>query len=237
MGMKTKEDRTVKSLDRTKTHQIYRTTSGERVPGGSTLARTVSFGNTDSLIAWGCRLAEAGQDWQAVRQESAQLGTAFHRLVECRYTGERFPAEQYPPVFTAQATRMADSFANVLNALGLVIYASEQQIVSDRGRFGGTLDLVLGYSYCPEPTVLGDLKSSNFLSGEHVLQVAGFYRELFAERYGQYPDQVILFRADRDTGDCRGYVIPEEVVEAAQIAVPHVRLLYDLKKKLERRFS
>jgi hypothetical protein len=230
-------DKTVKSLDRTKTHTVYRTTSGERVPGGSTLARTISFGNTDSLISWGCRLAEVGQDWQAVRQESAQLGTAFHRLVECRYTGEPFPAEQYPPLFTAQATRMADSFANVLNALGLVIHASEQQLVSDRLRFGGTLDLVLSQGNLMPPTVLGDLKSSNFLSGEHVMQVAGFYRELYSEEYGCYPEQVILFRADRDTGECRGHVIPNEAVEAAQIAVPHVRLLYDLKKKLERRMN
>ena len=229
-------DVTVKKIERTNTHVRYVTSDGGRVPGGSTLARVVAFGSPDNLIKWGIRCHEEGKDFNAVRQESAHLGNCFHRTVETRHKGERFPAELYPPIFVEQAARMADSFFGELMRLGLVIVESELQYVSDDLRAGGTMDLILADEKTPViPEILGDLKSSTFLSGEHVLQVAGFYREMFREKYGAYPTKVILFRADRDSGLCRVTEIPADVVEAAEKAVRLVRPLYDLRRTLERR--
>lgn len=224
-------DKIIKATGRARSHQKYITSSGEQVPGGSTLANIINFGSADPLMAWAIRLHNEGIDFKEYRREASDFGNAFHRYVECMHKGEEFPAGEYPGNYVEPAKIMAENFYRKLTDLGMTMVESEIQLVSDTERFGGTLDLVLRDK--EGRLCLSDLKSSNSISVSHKCQVGGAYRILFREKYGEAPASVSLFRADRNPPhEVSVFFLGERLCEAAERTIRNARLIWELKPVL-----
>ena len=231
------KDKIIRKTGRASTHQKYVTSYGQVVPGGSTIANLVNFGGCDGLIGWGVRLDREGVDYKQARDEAADFGKCFHRAVEQRWRGEPFDSENYPGAYVAPSLEMSNNFFALLEELGLVMVGSEEQGVSDKEEWGGTMDLILARKEEPsKPIILGDLKSSNSLSATHIIQVGGAYGVLFEEKYGYPPERVILFRADRNPPhDVTQHTIRGQKLEAAREAARLLRGLWRLKPILNGR--
>lgn len=232
------KDRTIRKTGRAQAHQRYVTSYGQVVPGGSTIARMVNFGGCDGLMWWGIRLDRDGVDPKQYREEAADFGKCFHRAVECQWKGERFDEENYPAAYVPPSIKMKDNFFTALDDLGLVMVGSEEQFVSDAEEWGGTMDLILARKgdESRTPVILGDLKSSNSITSEHVIQVGGAYAVGFKEKYGKFPERVILFRADRnDPHEVSHHFINARQMEAAIEAARLGRELWRLKPILTKK--
>lgn len=231
------KDKIIRKSGRASSHIEYRTSDGQRQPGGSTIAGLVQFGSMDPLMTWAVNQYKEGVDFRQYRAEAADYGRCFHRAVECQFKGIRFDEENYPATYSEPAKVMAENFFALLKDQGLVMFDSEVTGVSDDERWGGTMDLILARKEEPlKPIILGDLKSSNSLSANHVIQVGGAYGVLFEEKYGYPPERVILFRADRSPPhDVTQHTIRGQKLDAAREAARLLRALWSLKPILNGR--
>ena len=120
-------------------HQRYRTTDGELVPGATTILNVI---NKPYLIQWANRLGLEGVDTNKYRDEAAAIGTLSHYLVECELKGETPDLKDYTPAQTFRSAYALASYhawraaeAETMESIGV-----ELRLVSDKYRFGGTLD-------------------------------------------------------------------------------------------------
>lgn len=229
------KDKIIRKSGRAQTHTKYVTSYGNVVPGGSTIARMVNFQGCDGLISWGIRLHDSGTDPKQYREEAADFGKCFHRAVECQFLGQEFDSENFPGTYIEPSLAMRDNFYRLLDELGLVVVGSEVKGVSDVEEWGGTMDLLLAKASDPlkTPIILGDLKSSNSISPEHVIQVGGAYAVLFWEKFGRWPERTLLFRADRNPPhNVTVHTIRDELREKAIEAARLGKKLWKLKPAL-----
>ena len=196
--MATKKDQVIRDSGRAQRHPTYRTSTNEIVPGGSTLAKVVSYSGADGLIKWAVNLEREGIDYDLYRKEAASFGTTFHAIVEAHGLGKPFLPENHVGCYVPPAQVMAKNFLDKLASLGLVMLENEIQVVSDQDRVGGTLDIVAGEEGSRVPSVLIDLKSSNSIGVSEMIQVCGVYNRLFQSKYGYEPSAIYLARADRN---------------------------------------
>lgn len=235
------------------------------MPGGSTIGKVANLGNPDGLINWAIRLSETctscqreslaksctneecrdfqkrndGLSHENVRNESADFGKCIHKAVECRFKGEPFPFHSYPPVYAQPAQVACDNLYAWLNEQHLQVVFSERAIVDEEDRTGNTLDLGLKFvnvEWKARP-IVGDLKTSNGIWPEHLIQVAGCYRRAVQHEEGVTVRDVVLIRIDRDTLKPHGHWVPPEIIEAADEAAVLCRRLYEVGKVLKRRFA
>ena len=194
--------------------------------------------DADALIHWAWKLGTEGKDWRKVRDEAASAGTIAHSLVEQAIKGNDFRS---PPVDSVMndygcdeeiAKRAHNAFQMFLRwaeQSKLEVVESELSLVSEKYRFGGTLDSIL---LAGEPAI-GDWKTSNAIRFDYLVQVAA-YGALFGEVHetpieGGYH----IIRFAKETADFEHRYFGE--VEDAWQAFVHLRALYDLDAKLKKR--
>ena len=65
----------------TKQHTVYKTGTGERLPGVTTVINELGW-NKNMLVAWARREALAGNDPNKIKDEAARPGTLMHSFIE-----------------------------------------------------------------------------------------------------------------------------------------------------------
>lgn len=178
-------------------HHIYKLADGSRVPSVTTILSR--FKESGGLIHWAWQQGKDGKDYRETRDAAADIGTLAHDMVDCYATGkECIVPPNTTPEQLSKATNAFGAFQEWAGSTQLQIVKSEVPLVSERYKFGGTLDAMLVRGKLS----LGDWKSSNKVYGDYLCQIAA-YGILWEENF---PDQPItggfhLIRFDKETGD------------------------------------
>jgi hypothetical protein len=206
----------------------YVTSDGKRVPGVTTV--TGRFKDGSALIRWAFNCGRDGIDIDKARDDAGDVGHFAHALIEAAIHGEVYPtSDTLTDEQCAAAGKALDAFLAWRDMNRVEILVTELPLVSDRFRFGGTLD-ALG-------TVDGELslldwKTGNRIYPEFIAQVAA-YRQLWEEHN---PDQPIkslhLLRVGKEHGDFHHHSWPLPVLDLGWEAFALMRSLYDLDKQL-----
>jgi hypothetical protein len=207
----------------------YLLADGTPVPSVTTIISR--FKESGGLIHWAWAEGAAGRDYRVTRDAAANSGTIAHAMVESSIRGAPFtPPEDVDPAVVKRASM---AFANYLlwaRQSRLEAVDTERRLVSEKHRFGGTLDAML----ISGKLSLGDWKTSDSVYSDYLIQLAA-YGILWAEHY---PDRPIeggfhLLRFAKDAPDFVHYHFGE-LQDAAQ-AFLLMRELYDIDKRLKAR--
>lgn len=185
-----------------KAHTSYCTADGKRVPSVTTVLGVL---NKPALVKWANNLGLQGIDSSKYVDKLARIGTLAHLLAHCELTGTPPDLLPYSQEEQTLALNALKSFHSWLRAHSVVLVASERPLVSEKHRFGGTIDLIAKVDGALE---LVDFKTSKALYKEHLYQVAA-YKEL-AKEHGHKIRRVRVLRIGRTVEE--GF---EEIVRPA----------------------
>ena len=169
----------------TKAHIRYKTASGKRVPGATTITglRAKPF-----LISWANRLGLEGIDSTKFRDKMADVGTCTHYMVQCDLDGTTPDLDDYSPNQLKLAETAFSKYLDWKVNQDLEVIKLEVPLVSEQYHYGGTLDV-----YCRLNGVLTllDLKTSKAIYDDYGFQLAA-YKQLLEEHGHQVDDARIL---------------------------------------------
>lgn len=217
---------------RSKAHQRYRLADGTIVPGVTTILGVL---NKPALVKWANNLGLQGIDSSAYVDETAKIGTLAHEMVQEYLGGPEWDRTAYNPGQIDLAENAVLSFyewerQNVDSFETIFI---EEQFVSERFRFGGTVDFFGKFN---GRKWLVDFKTCKALYPEHVFQTAAYWRLLLDA--GHDIDGVRILRIGRseDEGfDDKIISFPE--LEDAWKVFESALNLYLAKGDFERRYK
>lgn len=208
----------------------YRTTDGTEVPSVTTIL--AKFRDPNPLMYWAWTQGKDGQDFRESRDRAASAGTLAHAMVEAYIRKSSLDplVETADQEIAAKAIQAFENFREWAVQTRLTPIAPETRLVSERYRYGGTLDSML----IGGRLAIGDLKTSGAVYVEHLIQLAA-YGLLWEENH---PDEPLtggfhILRISRDTGDFAHHFFSD--LSGAAEAFLLMRSLWDLVKKLETR--
>lgn len=202
-----------------------------RVPGVTTITGVL---NKPALVKWANNLGLQGISTTEYVDELATIGTLTHYFIECHLLSQINGTEVKPDLsdYTENQIDMGQNgairFLDWQERTGFKPIAVELQLISNRYKFGGTID---GYGELSSgKKILMDIKTSKGVFSEMKTQVAGGYAMLMEEN-GHHVDEVHIIRVGRseDEGFDDIYVTPYEVANHRRRFVL-CRELYDLNK-------
>lgn len=218
-------------VKKAKTHTIYKLADGTRVPGCTTITGVM---DKPALVRWANGLGLQGIDSTKYVDETAQIGTLGHYLIECHLTGKQPETDDYTKNQLDCAEKILRRFVGweVERGISPADYAlSEAALVSEKHRFGGTVDIC---AVLHGKATLIDIKTCKSIYGEHKTQVAGGYALLCAEN-GYNLENIIILRIGRNESE--GFeeitVSPSEV-ELHQKRFLICRDLYTINQQIGR---
>jgi hypothetical protein len=207
----------------------YHTADGARVPGVTSIISR--FKDSGGLIHWAWEQGSNGLDYRQVRDAAANAGHVAHELIEAEIVGR-------PPVLAAEwdaaAVKLGQaafgSFLAWRDTSRVEIVATERPLISEKFRYGGTLDAVgrVGGELC-----LLDWKSSNRIYSDYLMQLAA-YRQLWEENEGGSLAGFHLLRVGKELGDFHHHYWPAASLSFAWEAFVKMRELYELDKRLKK---
>jgi RecB family exonuclease len=172
-----------------------------------------------------------GLDYRKVRDDAAAAGTLGHEMIDARI-------HDVPPAVPVDATEEQIAQAKVAlrafdrwsQSVGMKILVTELPLVSERHRFGGTLD---GLGRVAD----GALAILDFKTGkvfpEHILQLAA-YAELVGECRGETVEEAYLLRVSRESGNFSYHQYDRATLDTGIEAFLLMRKLYDYDSKLKK---
>lgn len=150
----------------------YFLADGTKVPGVTTILGR--WKDSGGLLQWAFKQGQSGAaNLYEQRDRAADIGTMAHAMAEAHMKAtdpEAALAEFKPDDDAAKKARTAfDTFRKWSEGKELV--SAETPMVSEAHRFGGTPDFVIRTS---EGLAMGDLKTSNGIYRDHLMQVAAY---------------------------------------------------------------
>lgn len=205
----------------------YKLASGEKVASVTTIISR--FKESGALINWAYKRGCEGFELYSSRDEACDVGSLIHSMVEADIHGNPLP--DIPDEFRERCESGFRAWTSWREGRAMTIIATEEPIVSEKYRFGGTLDAV---GRDKNGLCILDWKSSNGVYADYALQLAA-YRLLWEEAH---PDQPItggfhLARFSKEHGDMEHRYWPE-LKEAEEMFLLLVQA-YALDKKLQAR--
>lgn len=207
----------------------YRTADGKRVPGTTTIIS--KFRDPGGLIHWAWDLGMQGIDYNKVREDAASAGTLAHDLVQQWIRApNRAPTVEGEPEITAKAWNAFNQFLKWAESSRLVVTETELPLVSEKHRYGGTLDAMM-VNGCLS---LGDWKTSNAVYGDYLFQL-GAYALLWEEHFPERPltGGFDLIRFSKDHADFAHH--HWQNIDEAKEGFLMMRRLYSIKSVLDKR--
>ena len=203
----------------------YRNAAGKKVPGTTTVLKSLSLLDSDILCSWAAKLARAGQDWRATRAAAGAHGTMLHELCETRLPNALDPEKDRPAALTSeeQWEKLKLSYAAIrtwwLQHEPRLLLA-EEPLVSELYQFGGTPDGLVSfprdipaYGVVAGEPWLFDYKTGSQVGGKEVAQMSA-YRQLLLETKGVAVHGAILIHAPtKEPGYMRPVVIPSSALD------------------------
>src|SRR3990167_6167948 len=209
----------------------YHLKDGTKVPSVTTILGR--WKESGGLIHWAWKEGSEGRDYRVTRDAAANAGTLAHEMVEAWITGTAVSRDRLVTFARETVDKAAfafGAFTEWAQQTNLKITHSEVPLVSEKHRFGGTLDAMLVNGKLS----LGDWKTSNALYHDYLMQL-GAYGILWEENY---PDQPItggyhILRFSKDNGDFEHRWFGE--LEDAKQMFLLLRQAYELDAKLKKR--
>jgi len=208
-----------------KVHTVYKLADGTRVCGATTI---IGILDKPALLAWAWKLGLENKDYKKVRDTAASIGTIAHYLAECDIKNEKPDLSEYSQADIEKAETAYIAWLEFRKQNQITPIKSELPLVSEKFRYGGTIDL---YATLQGKPTLIDLKTSSGFFPEMRLQVAA-YKNLLIEN--GYPiSKVQLLRIDKETGEFNHHQLNglEDEWEMFKKLVE----VYELKKKVWKR--
>ena len=149
----------------------YKLKDGTPVPGCTTICSLYTDREKqDRLMDWAHKLGQQGLDWRTERDNAGDIGTLVHEeIIKILATNDSTQTTCEPVVFNCIKKFMLWWAEQTIR--GMSIKLMEQPLISERHRFGGTLDL---YAKVEGKHRLIDLKTSNNLYDSFWIQLAGY---------------------------------------------------------------
>ncbi|MBQ9527243.1 MAG: hypothetical protein IJR68_06500 [Fretibacterium sp.] len=214
---------------RAKAHQRYRTADGKVVPGVTTITGVI---NKPALVKWANNLGLQGIDSTAYVDETAAVGTLAHEMIQEYLGGPRWDREAYSAVQVDLAENAVLSFYEWERQTGakMETMAIEKQLVSEKMRYGGTIDW---YGRIGGKLWLVDFKTCKALFPEHAFQVAAYWNLL--RENGLQVDGVRLLRVGRTEDEgFDDHILDAPKLEAAFGVFEAALSLYRAKSDFEK---
>ena len=210
----------------------YLLKDGTRVPSVTTIIGGCKLGNIDGLLAWANREGMAGRSFEESREAAADAGRCTHDRVYCHTHGKEFDASKFAPDIVAKSEQPFQAFLEWARQSNLTVAAGEVRIVSEKYRFGGTLDAIT----VGNELALADWKTSNSVRVEYLIQVAA-YGKLWEEAHPDMPlvggYHIMRFGKPAHPDDPVHFSHHHwSQLDAAWQAFQHMRELYELNKRL-----
>jgi hypothetical protein len=197
-----------------------------RVPSATTI--TGRFKESSGLLRWAF---QRGKDGNADLYDETALtvGSLVHKVIESEIND--LPSPLIPAEHAAQVDSAVSAWHEWFLSTSLTIVATEIPLVSEKHRFGGTLDTIVRNR--KGELAMGDWKSSKAIYSDYLLQLAA-YRILWNEnREEQITGGYHLVRFSKDHGDMEHRFYPS--LTDAEHMFLLLREAYDIDKNLSKR--
>lgn len=209
-------------------HPKYKLADGTVVHSVTTILSR--FKDSGGLMHWAWQQGMEGKDYRETRDKAATAGICAHAMVEAHIRGKPFDAGPYDGETLAKALRSFGAFEEWAKSSQLKPAHTECSMVSEKYRFGGTLDTILIHG----KLAIGDWKTSNGIYPDMLCQVAA-YGKLWEENH---PDEPItggyhIIRFDKTYGDFNHHWYPE--LDDGWKYFQLMRDAYDIDKRLRKR--
>ena len=220
------------SAKKAKAHTIYKLKDGTGVPGVTTLTGVM---DKPALVAWANKIGLEGIKVREYVDDLARIGTLAHYMVECHVKsliGEKSEPDlsDYTPNQIDLAENAFLKFLEWEKCRKVEYLACELSLVSEKHRFGGTVDLLAKVN---GTRTLIDLKTCKAIYDEMETQVGGGYK-LLLEENGFVIDDVRILRIGRD--ETEGFEDkPVRKLDLHRKRILLCRELYELNKEIKRK--
>jgi hypothetical protein len=209
----------------------YYLASGLRVPGSTTI--TGRFKDSGGLIRWAHKEGQEGRELYEARDKAGEAGSIAHQWIEDLFHGAphatKFPSASKETL--AQAGIGFAAFKEWLEQVDLTILETEQPLISEEFKFGGTLDAI---AIVGGKKVLLDWKTSGGTYPDYIAQVAS-YRQLVRERDGDdAPRSALLLRLGKEHADFHYHSWPESVLDMGWAWFQRALDMWELDKRLKK---
>lgn len=213
----------IENVRAAKAHTRYKTSDGKQVPGVTTILGVL---NKPALVKWANNLGLQGIDSSRYVDKMASIGTLAHYMIQCHLAGEVPDFSAYSPEEIEKANNSLKSYHAWESQHTLKPLLCEAPLISERYRFGGTIDC---YCTLNGITTLLDFKTSKAIYPEHIVQVAA-YRMLLREH--GYPTEVVrVLQIGRDESEGFSERVVIETADHWRV-FELCREIYDLKRKV-----
>lgn len=208
--------------------QVYKAKDGARIPSVTTVLSGLGW-KTDGLMFWAHGIGLSGVPLNEARTKTADAGTLAHAMAAANITGADAP--DLSDVDDDTRARAEDAFAQYLawrKISRLELVASEIPLVSETYRYGGTPDAIAVFDGAAG---LIDFKSAKSLYGDHVIQVAAYWK-LWEENNPTLPlSHWHVFRFP-EIGGFAHHSLSLAQMRAGWDTFLHLRAIYDLKRRV-----
>lgn len=211
---------------KTKAHTRYRLESGIQCPGVTTVTGILA---KFPLFNWYWKLGRDGIDSRKHLDFLAGIGTLSHSMIFHHLKGEGTETGDYSQKQIDLASNSFDSFLEWEKQHTLEAILQEEQLVSEKYKYGGTPDF---YGMIDGVATLLDFKSSGIYSDQFIQLSA--YKQLLREHKNKHKVahcKVLVIPTDKDSGFKEAQ--KEDVSVHFEIFL-HCLEIYQLKKELKR---
>lgn len=206
-------------LDLSAPHQKYFHADGKQVVGVTTYLGVLG---KDALMPWAAKMEregvlawlESGKDaatlpkpyfYAGHTSKAADLGTIAHAHIEAWLTGRELDPEGLDPALYEQALDPLKRFTDWWESEGMTLVVSEQQLVHEQYRYGGTIDFVARDK--DGRVVLGDIKTTKANRSwpyDTVIAQVAAYEQLWnarAKAPNSPVERVVVVRVGKEASD------------------------------------
>jgi hypothetical protein len=174
-----------------KAHVIYKAQDGERLPGTTTIVGLLG----KDLTWWAFKIGQENPALSSIRDytdDLARIGSLVHHYADCLLKGISPDTDDWTKKEIEAAAPAKKKFEDWLGSNKVNVLFSERQLISEKYRYGGTIDI---FAEVNGRRALIDLKTGKNIYREYWLQTAA-YAELLKEA-GEAVDEITVLRAGR----------------------------------------
>lgn len=181
-------------LKNLRVHTQYRLKDGTRVPGVTTVLGIL---NKPALVSWAWNLGISGVDYRKYRDATAEIGTLAHAMIANDLGAEAPDLSAYSQETIDRAENALISYYEWKKTQSIEPVMIEKPLVSERYRYGGTLD---GLVYLNGKLTLFDIKTSKAIYPEMLHQLAAYWMLLKEHDYSVRVAQILRVGRDENEG-------------------------------------
>ncbi len=210
----------------------YKLADGSEVPGVTSIVGRVK--DSGPLIGWAWKQGKLGKSRDESKDKACSVGKIAHAMVECDiHERDWVPEDGDIPAIIEQAKQALGMWHRWKKQTRFRALVTEMPLVDEVHRYGGTPD---GVAMVGEETVLFDLKSSNGIYQDHLLQLGGYAPLVHAHRDRldvPWLHAGMVIRVGKDAPTFATQFWDITTVDLATDAFRVARKFYDLDKRLK----